>query len=115
MNMNEPDIDARLDALLREPAPAADPAFADRVMLAIRVEQEFAATRRRAWRRALIDCGAAAAVGMTFFMMSQIGTPDPTGLIHLQGPAMGGLIMLLLWGVVALPTSGSRTGLGRVG
>lgn len=113
--MNMPDIDARLGALLREPAPAADPAFADRVMLAVRVEQEFAATRRRAWHRALIDCGAAAAVGMTFFLMSQIGTPDPTGLIPLQGPAMGGLIMLFLWGVVALPTSAGRTGLGRVG
>src|SRR3954463_3566166 len=115
MSMNEPDIDARLGALLREPVPAADPAFAGRVMLAIRLEQKFAATRRRAWRRALIDCGAAAAVGMTFFLMSQIGTPDPTGLIHLQGPAMGGLIMLLLWAVVALPTSAGRTGFVRVG
>jgi hypothetical protein len=101
MSMNESDIDARLSALLREPAPAADPAFANRVMLAIRVEQELATARRRAWRRALIDCGAASAVGVTFFLMSQIGTPDPTGLIHLQGPAMGGLVMLLLWSASA--------------
>jgi len=113
--MNEHDIDARLGALLREPAPTADPAFAERVMLAVRVEQEFAAARRRALRRALVDCGAAAAMGLAFFLMSQIGSPDPAGLIGLGDPAMAGLIMLLLWGAVALPASGARRGTGLAG
>ena len=113
--MDEHDVDARLNALLREPEPAADPAFADRVMLAVRVEQQFAVARRRGWRRAIIDCSAAAAVGMTFFLMSQVGTPDPSGVIPLEGPAMAGLVMLLVWGVVALPTSGGRKGLGLTG
>lgn len=109
--MSTNDVDSRLGALLRDADPAPDPAFAERVLLAVEFERQLSASRRRSWRRALIDCGAAAAVGATFFLLSQIGTPDPAGLISPQGPAMAGLVMLLLWGVVALPMSDGRNGL----
>ena len=113
--MNQDDIDRRLGDLLRGPTPPPDDNFAERVLLAARVEDQLAASRRRAWRRAVTDCAAAVAVGSTFFLLSQVGTPDPTGLIALEGPAMAGLVMLLLWGVVALPISGGRNGLRLAG
>ena len=109
--MDDAEIDRRLGALLRGPEPKPDPAFADRVMLAASVEDAFAKARRRAWRRALVDCGAAAVVGLTFFLLSQTQGPEPGGIVPLEGPAMAGLVMLLLWGVVALPVSGGRTGM----
>lgn len=108
--MNDEGIDRRLGALLRGPEPKPDPAFADRVLRAASIENAFAKARRRAWRRALVDCGAAAVVGLTFFLLSQTQEPEPGGIIPLEGPAMAGLVMLLLWGLVALPISGVRSG-----
>jgi len=109
--MNEHDIDRRLGELLASPSPAPDPAFVDRVILAARVDRQLADARRRSLRRALVDCGAAIAVGATFYFMSQMAGAAADGVILPGGPAMAGLVMLLLWGVVALPISRDQ-GLG---
>lgn len=106
--MNEQDIDRHLGALLRRPDPQPDPAFAERVLLAARIEQHLAEARRRAWRRALIDIGAAVAVGLTFFFLSQTEQPATDDMISLRGPAMAALVMILLWSVVALPSSSGQ-------
>ena len=103
--MNEQEIDRRLGALLQRPIPAADPAFVDQVVLAARMDRQFSIARRRNLRRALIDCGAAAAVGASFYFMSQMNGAVADGVILPGGPAMAGLIMLALWTLIALPIS----------
>lgn len=106
--MNEDDIDRRLGAMLRAAEPPPDPAFAERVMLAARIEREFAAARRRSLLKAAMDCAGAVAVGAAFLLLSQIEPPAAEGMISLQGPAMAGLVMLALWGAIMLPGSGER-------
>lgn len=101
--MSELDIDRRLGILLRDPAPVADAAFADRVVAAAMIDRSFRKSQRRAWRRAAIDCAAAATVGLSFFLLSQTEHEVIAGTISLEGPAMAGLIMLGLWAMVALP------------
>lgn len=110
--MNEQDIDRRLGDLLRRPDPEPDPAFVDRAVLAARIDRQLAQARRRSLRRALIDCGAAVAVGASFFLMSQMSGAVADGFILPGGPAMAGLVMLVLWTAVALPGSIRRGGLG---
>jgi hypothetical protein len=109
--MTEQEIDRRLGELLTLPMPEPDPAFVDRVVLAARIDCQFAAARQRSLRRAVIDCGAALAVGASFYLMSQMGGAEANGIILPGGPAMAGLVMLLLWGAIALPASRER-GLG---
>ncbi|MCL6683435.1 hypothetical protein [Sphingomonas alba] len=104
--MNEADLDKRLSALLQEPDAAPDPAFVDRVVLAARVDRQIRVARRRAFRRTLIECGAAIAVAGAFYLMSQEQAPLPDGRFSLFGPAMAGLVMLGLWALVTLPTPG---------
>jgi hypothetical protein len=101
--MNEQEIDRQLAALLQREVPDPDPAFVDKVVLAAELDRQFAAIRRRNLRRALIDCGAAVAVGASFFRMTQMSGSVAEGIIVPGGPAMAGLIMLLLWSAVALP------------
>lgn len=103
--MTGDDVDRRLGELLRASWPMPDPAFADRVLVAARLDRQLAAARRRSWRKAAIDCAAAAAVGATFFLMTQTEPPAANGMIEFGGPAMAALVMLLLWSVVALPAS----------
>ena len=106
--MNDQDIDRQLGLLLRDPDPAPDPAFADRVVAAAAIDRSFREARHRAWRRAVLDCTAAAAVGLAFFLLSQTEHDSIAGTISLQGPAMAGMIMLGLWAMVALPASAGR-------
>ena len=101
--MNDAELDRRLGALLRESEPAADPAFADQVLTAARIDGEIRRARRRAWRRAAIECAGAIAVAATFYVLSQEQAPSPDGMMSLYGPAMAGLVMLGLWALVALP------------
>ena len=65
--MNEQEIDRRSSRAARRPEPEPDPAFVDRVVLAARLESQFRIARRRALLRAVVDCGAAVAVGASFF------------------------------------------------
>ena len=108
--MNEQDIDRRLGALLCKPKPEPDSAFVDRVVLAARVDCQMRISRRQVLLRSVIDCGAAVAVGYSFYLMSQLGGAPADGMILPGGPAMAGLVMLLLWGAVALPVSRDRSG-----
>lgn len=101
--MNDDDIDRRLGELLSQSTPEPDPAFVDRVLLAARLDQQLKLVRSRNLRRAFIDCGAAVAVGASFFLMSQMAGSVSDGVILPGGPAMAGLVMLLLWSAVALP------------
>lgn len=111
--MTERDLDTRLGKWLARPAPEPDPGFVDRVVLTARIDRELMRARRRNLRRALIDCGAAVAVGASFYLMSQMGGAELNGVILPGGPAMAGLVMLALWSAVALPNS--RDGdLGRL-
>jgi hypothetical protein len=109
--MTEQDIDRRLGEMLARQIPAPDPAFVDRVILAARVDRQLADARRRSLRRAMVDCGAAIAVAASFYFMSQMGGAAADGVILPGGPAMAGLVMLLLWAAVALPISRDQ-GLG---
>ena len=104
--MSDAELDRRLGALLRENDPAPDPAFVARLLAAARLDMEIRKVRRRAARRMLIDCAAAVTVAATFFLLSQEQMPLPGGMMTLQGPAMAGLVMLGLWALVSLPTSG---------
>lgn len=110
--MNEREIDRRLSELLARAAPKPDRAFVDRVALAVRIDGQLAAARRRSLRRALVDCGAAIAVGASFYFMSQMAGAEIDGIILPGGPAMAGLVMLALWSAVALPPS-QDSGIGR--
>ena len=106
--MTEQEIERRLGELLMRPVPHPDPAFVERVVLAARIDLQLAAVRRRRLLRALIDCGAAIAVGASFYLMSQMTGAELNGIIVPGGPAMAGLVMLALWSVIALPSSRNR-------
>ena len=106
--MNEADLDRRLGELLRDPSPAADPQFVDRVLAAARIDRELRRARARAWRRVALDCGAAIAVAAAFYLLTQEQAPLADGMMSLQGPAMAGLVMLALWGLVSTPMSAGR-------
>lgn len=110
--MNEQEIDRQLGELLQRPDPQADPAFAERVLVAVRVEHQLALVRRGNLRRALIECGAAVAVAASFFLMSQMSGAVADGVILSGGPAMAGLVMLALWAAIALPVSREGPRLG---
>jgi hypothetical protein len=106
--MTEGEIDRRLIELLARPAPESDPAFVDRIALAARIELQLSAARRRNLIRALIDCAAVAAVGASFYLMSQMSGAGIDGIIAPAGPAMAGLIMLAIWSTIALPAPRNR-------
>ena len=101
--MTDAEIDKRLSALLSDPAATPDSAFVDRVVMAARLDRRIQLNRQRAFRRTLIECGAAIAVAATFYLLSQQQPPFPDGNMSLMGPAMAGLVMLGLWALIALP------------
>ena len=103
--MTDAEIDKRLSALLSEQAPMPDPAFVDRVVLAAQLDRRIQVAQQRALRRTLLECGAALAVALTFYLLSQEQPPLPDGTMSLMGPAMAGLVMLGLWAFVSLPNS----------
>jgi hypothetical protein len=106
--MNEAELDGRLGALLREPAPEADQAFIDHMVLMARIDRDIRRARRKALRRALIDCAGAVAVATTFFLLSQVQAPSADGIVPFQGPAMAGLVMLVLWAAISFPGAAGR-------
>lgn len=106
------DIEERLGALLAYPVePESDPAFADRVVMLASYELKL----RRARRRALVQIGkealALGAILIVFAFLSDRGAAAGFGeSIPAGSPAMAGLVMLLLWGIVAFPISSGRRG-----
>jgi hypothetical protein len=105
--MTDADLDRRLGAMLREPSPAGDPAFVDRVLAGVRLEAKLLKVRRWAWRRALLDCTGAIVVAASFYLLTQAQSGSADGMISLYGPAMAGLVMLGLWSLVSLPATGT--------
>jgi hypothetical protein len=110
--MNERDVDLKLGALLQRPEPEPDPDFVNRMVLAVRIDSQLALARQRSLRRGLVDCCAAAAVGLSFYLMSQMGGSADGGIILPGGPAMAGLVMMALWAAIALPVGRDRGLLG---
>ena len=106
--MTEQDIDRRLGELLRAADPPPDPAFADRVLLAARLDRELAAARRRSWRKAAVDCAGALAVGAAFLLLARLQPPAIAGVVAFDEPAMAGLVMIGLWSLLMLPGAGAR-------
>lgn len=101
--MNEDDADARLKLLFAERPPAADPTFSDRVLLLAAYEQAERRARRRAMHRLASETLALIAVLGSFAVLVRTA-PVAAGLggtIPLADPAMLGLAMLGLWGLVA--------------
>jgi len=107
--MNDAELDRRLGALLREPQTEADQAFIDRMVLMARIDRDIRRARRKALRRALVDCAGAVAVATTFFLLSQVQAPSADGIVPFQGPAMAGLVMLVLWAVIFFPGAAGRS------
>ena len=100
----QPDIDARIAALLADPQPARpDSAFADRIVALAAYDL----STRKSRRRSLIQVGrealGLAAVLASFAILARAG-PLSAGLgdaIGFGSPAMAGLAMLLMWALVA--------------
>jgi hypothetical protein len=101
--MNENQVEQRIGGLLRRLQPSTDNAFVDRVLAAARIDAQIRMARRSALRRAAVECIAAAAVAWTFYRLSQAQPAAPGGMMSFYGTAMAGMVMLVLWAIVALP------------
>lgn len=101
--MTQDALDARLSALLTEPEPAADPAFAERIVALAAHDLAVRRWRRRALARVGREAAGLAAVLAAFAALAGLGEAAGLGdLVPLGSPAMLGLAMLGLWGLVAL-------------
>jgi hypothetical protein len=104
--------DERLSALLAHAAdPEPDPAFAERVVALASYDVKL----RRARRRTLVQVGKEAlALGTilaAFAFLSEMGPAAGFGeSVPAGSPAMAGLVMLILWAIVAFPISSGRRG-----
>ena len=100
----QPDIDARIAALLADPQPARpDSAFADRIVALAAYDLSTRKSRRRAFIQVGREALGLAAVLASFAFLARAG-PLPAGLgdaVGLGSPAMAGLAMLLMWSIVA--------------
>lgn len=109
--MTDHDIDAQLCKLFAEEPPAADAAFADRVVALAAYDQAARRTRRRALRRAASDSLALVAVVATFALLARAApvAADLGDTIPLTSPAMLGVAMIGLWSLVGLrPAAAGR-------
>jgi hypothetical protein len=102
--MTDHDLDARLTALLAEPAPPPDPAFTDRIVALARHDLAGRRARRRVIERVGIETLALAAVVVAFASLART-VPQGAGfgdVVGLASPAMLGLAMLGLWALVGI-------------
>lgn len=108
--MTDQDLDVRLAALLARPEPAADPVFAERIVALARHDLALRRARRRAVERVGLEALALSAIVAAFAMLARSGT-EFAGFgdeIALSNPAMLGLAMLGLWGLVGLRPTPAR-------
>ena len=101
--MTDDEIDARLAALMAEPAAAPDPAFADHVVALARFDLVRRRARRRAFARVGREALALVAVLATFVLLARLPSGPAAGLgdaLPLASPAMLGVILLGLWALV---------------
>ena len=102
--MTDEEIDARLAALLAEPAPAPDPVFADRIVALARFDLASRRARRRSFARIGREAAALAAVLVTFALLARAPAGAAAGIgdaVPLASPAMLGVTLLALWALVA--------------
>ncbi len=103
--MTDPnDVDARLAFLLADRADApADHAFADRVVALAAHDLRVRKVRRQAMAQVTREAVALAAVLAAFVLLARIGpgAADLGDMVPLASPAMLGLVMLAVWGLVA--------------
>lgn len=98
------DIDIRLAGLLRDHTDApTDQAFVDRIIALAGHDLRVRRMRRRAIAQVAREAVALAAVLGAFVLLARIGSnaADFGDMIPLASPAMMGLIMLLVWGLVS--------------
>jgi hypothetical protein len=103
------DLDARLAALLAEPMPAPDPGFTSRIVALAAHDLAVRRARRRAFQRIAGEAFALAAVITAFALLAR-SAPDAAGFgeaVALANPALLGLAMLSLWGLVGLRPAAS--------
>ena len=97
------DTDARLSALLADPAPPTpDPAFAARVVALASHDLSARRARRRGLAQVAREAMVLAAVLASFAVLAR-AEPMLAGAgdsISLDGPAMLGFIALLMWALV---------------
>ena len=100
------DLDRRLAALFGAPAPAPDPAFAERIIALAAHDQAVRAARRRAFIRVGKEALALSAVFASFaFLARHAPGAASAGFgdsVALGSQAMLGLVALLLGGLAAV-------------
>ena len=102
--MTEAELDARVAALFAAPAPEPDPGFAGRIVALARLDLAVRRSRREAIERIAVETAALAAVIAPLALLARFA-PDPAGfgdVVTITNPAMLGLAMLALWGLVTL-------------
>ena len=102
--MTDEEIHVRLAALLTEPAPAPDPAFADRIVALARFDLACHRARRRGFARIGREAVALTAVLATFALLAWMPSGAAAGIgdaLPLASPAMLGVTLLALWALVA--------------
>lgn len=102
--MTDSSLDARLAALFAEPMPAPDPGFTGRIVALAAHDLAVRRARRRAFQRIGIEALGLAAVIAAFALLAR-SAPDAAGfgdVMTLANPALLGLAMLTLWGLVGL-------------
>ena len=103
--MTDQDLDRRLAALLAEPVPAPDAAFAERVVALAAHDLAVRRFRRRALGQVAREALALAAVLASFVLLARAapGMPaiGPGDAVPLGSPAMIGMGLLALWGLAA--------------
>ena len=105
--MTHDPMDARLAALLTDRPAVPDRAFADRVVALAAHDLAVRRWQRTAIARVGRETLALVAVLVAFVLLAR-ATPASGGMVPLASPAMLGLAMLLLWGVVAVRPAPAR-------
>lgn len=102
--MNDADLDRRLAALLAAPDPAPDAAFAGRIVALAGHDRAVRRARRRAIAAVGGEALALVAALAGFALLARIvpAGQAPGGVIALGSPAMMGVVLLLMWGLVAV-------------
>jgi hypothetical protein len=108
--MTDQKFDALLSALLAEPEPEPDSVFAEHVIALARHDLAVRRARRRALEIVGMETLALAAVIAAFIVLAR-AVPEAAGfgdVIDLASPAMLGLIMLALYGLVGMRPAASE-------
>lgn len=98
------DLDIRLASMFAAPDPAPDPRFAERVIALAAYDLKVRRARRAAATQVGREALALVAVLICFCLLTLQAPGQPAGsgdAVPLGSPAMIGLALLALWGLVA--------------